>query len=1555
MVDLSGGGTRVLLVGVAEHDPGSRLAPLPSVEWSVAELARVLAARCGIDPTRIETLVNPRSPIELGEAIDRCASQARDAFVLWYVGHGLLSIGNELHLATWSTLGPETDYRSLPYADVRERLTRTCNAGSLVVVLDTCHAGVGTMGPQAWPGQRQGAAAGVAGRGSFVLAAAAADERALAPPDQRHTAFTEVVLRWLTDGDPEAGPQLTLNRLAQTAVRALRPERGFPRPVRSSTGEIGDLVLADNPAYLGPTAGSDPARVAHEGGVGPGGSPPPGGPVSANDAVLPFPGLRCFGVDDARYFRGRGPQIASLVRRVDHHGGQGGPLLVVGASGSGKSSLVRAGLIPALSAGAAGAGASASWLTELITPGARPLTALTGAITGTDDGGGLPAELADVTDGPTAVAAVRWALGLTDAAARTAGDRFLLVVDQFEELFTLCQDADERTAFMAALAALARPGREPTPPVAVVVAVVRADFLDQALAYPAFADALPLAEVVSAMPASAVREAIEVPAGLAGLGLEGGLVETMLMNFGVAGGRDYDPGALPLLAHALYETWRRRDGQTLTLRGYIATGGVDGAISRTAEASYGRLDPNAQNAARTILVRLVRLPEYSRLRLDLDTLFAGLPHRPAADRALSTLVEARLLTVTTDSVEITHEALLRSWPRLQEWLATVGPREQLIQEIEDAARRWTTSGPQGGDGVGRRLLVSMTVRLPRRPVRWVRRALFRGPQGTRGRAMLRDTELLYSRRRLDLVEDRLPDGAALSGPARRFLAQSRRQVVRIRRRRRAAVGALAAALVVTVVAASFAWALRGAAIDRQKGEAAGRLVSQAREIGARDAPLALRLNIAAERLHASADSRTGIVSTLATTGLAGTVGGDSTSRPPAELTAVVTLSGGTAVATGGTDGVIRVWDTTNPAAAPDPLRLTPGIGPIEALAYAPDRNLLAVAGTKGPVKILQIRLGGKPGDVTSLPAGSAGATALSFAPDGTMLATASAHGTVNLWNLIDASAQEPHVLKTGDTTEVNALAWDTPDGTRLAAVTSAPDSGTDGARVVVWRSANGWRTTSGASISGYDTITAAAFSPTDHLLAVGLVDGKIRLIDASDPTNLNELPRALTGHRDAIRGLQFPRKARNGTAMLVSTGDDRTLRRWDVSDPGSTEPIGEPLTGHDGAARGLALNDLGTIATTVGRDGLALLWNLDQAGSPRQLGELDDRRAAVSAYSPASPIMVSAADRGGTVWSTRDPAAPSRLAPLGSDLPGPFRSVAISASGRRVAAVTGDKTAHVWDLTDLATPQPVATVAGLVATSWAVALSPDGNTLVATYGAAFHAWDVSQPGRPVALGEQVLVDRGTMPYVYTAAFSHDGATLAVGSSDHRIRLYHMQRGQPPVSLGPAISSPTITGSVINLAFSPDGILAVTSGNRVVTLWDVTTPQKPRERGHPLVRHTNGVSAVAFAPSGGSLLASAGYDGLVLLWDLHDPRDLPTVALEVGNIDDALRTVSFTSDGSALTTTGEKGSTTWDLRAVTRLWRDPAAYACSVVGGVGLSAAEWKYYLPDLDYKPTCSH
>ncbi len=530
-----------------------------------------------------------------------------------------------------------------------------------------------------------------------------------------------------------------------------------------------------------------------------------------------------------------------------------GTLVVVGPSGSGKSSLLRAGLIPALDAGLPTIPGSRAWPRVVFTPGAHPIATLASQLAhlAGDTADTLRARLdAD----PTELSLVADAVLSRHARGENAtGRRLVLVVDQFEEVFTSCEDSQERRAFLDALSAAAAS-------TALVVLGLRADFYAQCAAEPQLVEALQHSQlIVTPMSTNELRAAIEKPAAQAGLALEPGLVTLMLRDLRTSDNTEHTSGngGLPFLSHALFATWQQRDGDLLTLAGYEATGGIWEAVTRTAEDRYATLTATEQDTAQLVLLRMVHLGEGGAEDTRRRVRLADLPAIETVARVLTTFADARLITLGADTVEIAHEALLRAWPRLRQWIDTDRAGNLTRQELEEATTVWTRNR--------------------------------------------RDTAGLYRGSRLEAARiwaHSTSHEGGLSPAASEFLAVSTEQERRAVRLRRTVLVVLSVLALVASGAAVVAFQ-QSATAQRERDTAIfNQITAQADRLRSTDVSLAAQLDLTAYRMRPTSDLYTALV----------TLGNAALSTPLAGVEAVVFSPDGHTLASGSRDQTVRLWE-----------------------------------------------------------------------------------------------------------------------------------------------------------------------------------------------------------------------------------------------------------------------------------------------------------------------------------------------------------------------------------------------------------------------------------------------------------------------------------------------------------------------------------------------------------------------------------------------------------------------------------------------------------------------
>ena len=385
----------------------------------------------------------------------------------------------------------------------------------------------------------------------------------------------------------------------------------------------------------------------------------------------PYKGLAYFTEADADNFFGR----ETLSEAITHRLGKRGFLAVIGASGSGKSSLLRAGIVPLVR--------KQNWLIQIMTPMAQPLQRLANALTAENS----PLSAADDLQAELSANPRTLHLAANRLAAQGNADHLLLVIDQFEELFTLCRDEEERQPFINNLLTAANEEGALT-----IMIGLRADFYGRVAQYEELRQLISQEqEYIGPMRQEDLVRVIAEPAKRGGWQLVEGLVEQILED--VAG----EPGHLPLLSHALLETWELRRGTVMTLGGYRAAGGVEGAIARTAEDTLQGMDSAQIPVVRHIFLSLTEPgegAEDTRRIATMEELRQFDAGGTRVDMTVEELVRARLITLDDDEVQVAHEALIRRWPRLRSWIDENRERLSFNRRLTRAAQEWEENGRQ---------------------------------------------------------------------------------------------------------------------------------------------------------------------------------------------------------------------------------------------------------------------------------------------------------------------------------------------------------------------------------------------------------------------------------------------------------------------------------------------------------------------------------------------------------------------------------------------------------------------------------------------------------------------------------------------------------------------------------------------------------------------------------------------------------------------------------------------------------------------------------------------
>ena len=1328
---------------------------------------------------------------------------------------------------------------------------------------------------------------------------------------------------------------LTQEELAEAAGVSPRSvsdlERGISRTARKDTALLlaGALGLA-GPArelFVAVARGQAPtaqtlaaARGAFAAGAAPG-LPRGSGSLAGGQGELawllgmvtgsPYRGLAAFEEHDAALFFGREAAAAQVLERISRQAAGAGLLVVSGVSGAGKSSLLRAGVLPRIRvAGLAAAPGAASWPCLVFTPTRAPLDelALRVALLAGTDASAVRRGL-DTSPGGFALPARQAALarppgpdgeGDGPAAERDQQPpqrRLLLVVDQFEELFTQCPEEGQRRAFITALhaAATARHGPDQAP-AALVVLGVRADFEARCADYPQLAGPVQDRYLVTAMTERQLRMAITEPAKNADAGVDDSLVEVLLAEVRTRQPGTSGAGMLPLLSHALDQAWRSRAGQALTQADYERTGGIEGAVAASAQRAYDGLAPAQQTAARQVFTRLTATSaegmDYAD-RATREELTAG--KSPAEAQDVEAVLEAftaeRLLTLATDTVEISHEALLTAWPLLRDtWLAD-----------------------SHADRIAR-------TRLHATAAEWERHS--------RDRSYLYTGSLLQAAAqtaaRIGADPARHPP---LSQTERGFLHASSHAHRRTVRRRQGFIALLMALVIGLASVAAFAFLARQDAVHNAATASHQHAIALSRQLAAESLNIdgtnpvtARQLAVAAWAVFPTGQAGSAITTLLAEQQQQGMLPAD-----PSTVSAVAFSPDSKLLASGGGDGTVRLWNPATGRPVGAPLHASARDG-VFGVAFSPDGTLLASAGGDGTVRLWNPATGqpvGKTLHASGQITAGYGVRAVAFSPDGTLLASGGGDGTVRLWNPatgrpvgapLHASARDG----------VFGVAF-SPDGTLLA---SAGGDGT----VRLWNPATGRPVGAPlpASVGPFGGHGGVAFSPGGKLLAISSGDGTIRLWNPATGR-----PVSAPHQTDSIYGV-FGVAFSPGGTLLASADADGSVRLWN---PATGQPDGAPLQAPNdyNSVFGVAFSPDGTLLASAGGDGTVRLWNPatgQPIGAPLPTGSGDTGGVGGVAFSPGGTLLASA-DGDGTVrlWN------PATGRPVGAPLPATNAQngvlwVAFSSDGKLLASAEGDGTVRLWNPATgqpIGAPLPASPHEGVNGLVNGVAFSPDGTLLAsASADGTVRLWNPAT-GQPVSAPLPASAQNGG---VHVVAFSPDGRLLAGGSGDGTVRLWNPATSRPVGVLQTGTGPDT---GVWALAFSPDGkLLAAGCGDGTVRLWNPATG-RPVATLHATTSSVYGVHAVAFSPDG-KLLATGEGDGTVRAWNPATGRPVGAPIQTGSGPADALDVMAFSPDGKLLA--GGSGDGTVRLWQVS-LFAHTYAQLCADAGPP--TPHEWNNY------------
>jgi WD40 repeat protein/transcriptional regulator with XRE-family HTH domain len=1163
--------------------------------------------------------------------------------------------------------------------------------------------------------------------------------------------------------------------------------------------------------------------------------------VRAARGAPPYRGLESFGPDDTDRFFGREALVHEAYDRwrslvVD--GERANLLALVGPSGSGKSSLLQAGVRPRLESDGTRCAA--------MTPGPTPLDRLDT----------LVAEAGEAVPHPP------------------GQDEQVVVVDQLEELFTVCQDPEQRVGFLDRLEELA----DPTTPGGVIVSL-RIDFYAPLVATGRLVASLQHAQVlVGPMRRDDLVRAIVGPAERMGTSVDDDLVALMLRDFVPSGaiGAHHDAGALPLLSHALLETWQRARRGRMTVADYHAAGGIDGAIERSAEGVYAELTDEQRRLTRQLFLRLVHLQGDSLATRrgatyeELDGLTSGGDESTAAGGAdvvhadladvLERFVDARLVTAHRTTVQITHEALLAAWPRLRTWIEEDRDSLRLHRDLTEAARTWHDSD-----------------RDPSTLARGLRLDTMRSWLASGGQ------RLSLSRLERDFVDASVAQADAEAIAARRRT-----------RRLRALVAATSVLAVLAAVSAVLAVDARSAALQARDEALSRQVALTADRLADVDPTLAAQLAVVGYGISPTSEARSALLDAAANPTAVRVLGGaGSTSLavsedgalvavgdpvashvqlltrregqvepaavvpltdPEAETFALALVPDRGLLLVGDTTAAITIWDVSDPDA---PTRLGAPLegpdGPIQGLAVHPGGQEVAAVGLGDGVFRWDITDPAAPSPLELLPSDHI-TWSVAYHPDGSHLVVGEDAGEAVLWDLADDPRRAASVSLTDRSILAVAFA---PDGSTLAVGSRTGDLG-------VWDLTDlGAPAPVEVADATFDSwLNTLAFDPDGGTLAAGSSDGALRLYATGSWTSRHRL-----AHPAAITTASFA----DGGGTLVSVATDGTTRFWDVT---SDLPVtlGASIWSLGFTADGTQLAVFSAVDT--GLFDATDPWRLRPRFPPLAEPEGELAFSGGGAVSPDGSLLAHGT-RGGAVLVHRvTGSGPEGGVALGST-PGLVEMAAFSADGALLAAGGGDTDIRVWELAANGTASLVAVLDEPAENVLNVAFSPDGRLLAAASADEHvHLYDLAEPDAPRSLARLGGFDSEA----YAAAFSPDGRVLATAGTDAVVLLWDLSDPDDPQRIGGPIGGPP--GRIFDLAFDAAGTrLAAAVADGSTWVWDTSDLEAPSR--HAVLGPSPGpMYAVRFAP-GGDHLVAGGAHGQVHRWPVDEEVAIARICARTG--------------------------------------------------------------------------
>jgi len=1369
-----------LVIGIAQYQS---LKHLPKAAADAESVAQVLEQYGDYNVTRLPQSWNAQtkrfevspqksaSADEVGEALKVLLLKqgTKSDILIYFAGHGLTfsdSLGEEKGALAASDCQVERVDKKL--VDCKRgmdlsslnQLIKKSDVSSLVMLLDCCHSGYIIESQLV----QQTLTAFSTQRDYYLIAACRGFETVKALGWEAHAIFTGALLKGLASENASRNGEVSGDRLFDYISNELKDTQWGQEPIRMGWGRSITLVEYRQPETLA-------IEITF-------------------DRKNPYLGLSAFEAEQEKYFCGREEAVRTLITHLTNSRF----LSILGYSGSGKSSLIKAGLLPQLSRDRIPG--SSQWSVESFTPGKQPLGKL----------------------------------GNILARPQEQNQPFVIFIDQFEEVFTLCEDEAERKGFIRLIAE----EMKDTERKSRMIIALRGDFLSRCADYPEVLNLInhipTTTYIVKSLGIEELPDAIEKPAELHGVKFERGLVLDIAQD--VAG----QPGALPLLQYALKELWRvciekpASPQPLLTKKGYEEIGGVQGALENRANVIYQSFSDGDRIFVRKLFMELAQLGEgneVTRRRVDGERLREIADSPEQLKRVIERLAGAqqRLIIVDENTVEVAHEALLSQWKLLREWIEEDLENIRISRRLERACREW---------------------------------------KETFGKS---DDALLTGARLAEVEEWEKRVQPKLTGDKREFLRKSvgrrkreeQAELEQQRKRTRFAIASLIAVTGLTILTGT-AW------INAERGQIiALSQASEAKFILNRNSldPLveALKAGTRLKQIDwvpGNKEVREQVMETL-TQAVYWVRERDRLQGHNAAVQSVSFSRDGTMLASAGYDNTVKLWNLERNPKKPISL---PHDRAVFSVTFSPDSQTIASASFDKTVKLWNrdatlkytlphnqvvysvtfspkgdtIATGDKSGNVTfwnyngqkkdSFQPHKSTVLGLRFNQQGNILATASKDGTVKLWKLPKLPKQNPTTLKHGN--RVDSVSF-SPDGETIA--TASQD------KIVKFWKPDG-TPLSNLTIKGESGFTSVSFSPDNKTIATANLVGQVQLWERNEK-EIKQIE-TLSGHSSRANSVSF---THNGN-ILASASNDRTVKLWQVKLPLVTR-----IKAHSQRVFDVSFSPNGQKFASAGDGNTIQIW--DGNGNWQQtLNGHSKQVDSVSFSTNAEKIASSSFDDTVKLWTWQGKQYQlKRTIPRESLLEG-VSSVSFNPTNTNNPLLAVVDTQGIVKILDINGSKKYNFQAHKKEI-WTVSFSLDGKTIAtASNDRTAKLWDVK--------GKQKVTLEGHNAAVLDISFHPKINFIATASKDNTVKLWDFS--------GQLLK--TITGhteQVNSVRFSPDGgRIATASADRTIKLWNLDGTLITTLKGH-----SGGVNSISFNPKNSKILISGSSDSTIIIWHLEN--------------------------------------------------------------------------------------